>query len=220
MFWSVRGQADAGPHGTVCYGKVCCETVWRRTVCGVTVYGTACGVSAPCAASSPPNRSLRCRGPNGVQPAGLVTARTFLDGQGRQLDVRLVEKLLPLPAPFETVRHRRRADGRPHLHRRIPVGLVVGEGTEIDRQTEVMIRFAAARLRHDRARFGSPFRKQLVLFRVGAKALDDFDHRAPTGEVRHGRANGRGKRGMQSCCNRFSDEAFMGVVRVYSANSG
>src|SRR5687767_2096412 len=47
---------------------------------------------------------LRRRGPDGIQPARLVAARAFLDGHDGQLNVRLVEELLPTAAPLQTVR--------------------------------------------------------------------------------------------------------------------
>src|SRR5687767_14286981 len=51
---------------------------------------------------SPP-RLLRRGGPHGVQSSAGVALRTLLDGQRRQLDVRLVEEFLPLSAPFESM---------------------------------------------------------------------------------------------------------------------
>src|SRR6185295_1636454 len=113
-------------------------------------------------------------GPNVRQATALEEGRALRHGQAAYLHMRLVDELLPVAAPFQSLVHGFGADANESVVV-VPLRLAVDERTEIHGQAIVVIRLAAFCIGNDLPFLGPSLSKQCVLFRERAQPLNNLN---------------------------------------------
>src|SRR5690349_3684280 len=114
-----------------------------------------------------------------------MAGRAFLDRDRRQLDVWLVEELLPPAAPLQPTLHGGCTDGGPHAHRGVPVRLAIDERAEVGRQAVVVVRLTTAGPGDDLPGRRASLGVERVLLGERTQALHDLHDQAAACQIRY-----------------------------------